>query len=335
MRASRHRRWGNDGVIDFALGCVSDFLFVQDVVASRALSSPLINFWLFCILGNHLLIIPLPIVFLPNTFTRPPTLNVAALQTPQARQNFATRLAQLRQQGVSGPSPKIFVQLENAVLVMKPVCVPLHMIVKPPLLPGKPANRLNHLKCLRLKAARKRSRQDVRQWKNDWLTRLSRIEAAAVAKDSACVEAQQMARLLRSQGIAKSALHACPQTETQRRADHFRQVLKLSFATALQICWILCRFGRAVYSYEVCASRADRSVCNFRWLRRCMEHDEDFEQSISSFVFVWTMGISPPLAGRSLRLGVLTNLECQRFSGLISPHKVLEKQIQFAIQYSR
>ena len=63
----------------------------------------------------------------------------------------------------------------------------------------------------------------MRAWKNAWWqTRLERLEQAAQAKDSARMfgEAQQMSRLLRSNGLSSSPIFENPAAATQDRAQH-------------------------------------------------------------------------------------------------------------------
>ena len=82
-----------------------------------------------------------------------------------------------------------------------------------------------------LREAQKSSRAAVRAWKNEWWqARLTRLEQAALAKDSAKMfgEAQQMTRLLRSNGLSSSVIFESPAAATTARAHHFQNVLNVN-----------------------------------------------------------------------------------------------------------
>ena len=239
-----HRRWGTDGMIDFgSIGRFTDWRFVTNVRAMPGVEFDTDHFLVILDLRQA------PQAFSPASepptgSTRPRRLFVSKLgENVDTCQSFADNFAALRESHDS--TLRSFTQdLRTAgeLSVGEPRTQREDWRVghEAELAALARARQSAHNAWrasstdesrAALRAAQKASRTAVRAWKNAWWqTRLERLEQAAQAKDSAHMfgEAQQMSRLLRSNGLSSRPIFENPAAATQDRAQHFRTVLNVS-----------------------------------------------------------------------------------------------------------
>ena len=237
-----HRRWGTQGMIDYAVGRATDWCFVLD---THSLPRAEVN-------SDHRLMV-LKLRAAPGRYvrqaltatrdTRLPRLCVAKLQDKDTCAEYVQQVERLRQ-GAPSSFPALSRDLYQAGVsvlgnaqssasdwrdghedALRAIAVRRQQALDA--LQHSPGSQA----CLQeLRDARHASRRVVRDLKARWWSsRLQRLEAAARRNDAATAfsDAREMGRLLRSQGVSVEPLAASPDADLASKAAHFQAVLNV------------------------------------------------------------------------------------------------------------
>ena len=237
-----HRRWGTQGMIDYAVGRATDWCYVLD---THSLPHAEVN-------SDHRLMV-LKLRAAPGRYVRAaptatcdkrlPRLCVAKLQEGDTSTQYVKEVERLRQ-GAAHDFPSLSHDLYQAgvsVLGTAQRNTSDWRDGHEATLRAAAARRQQALECLRLspdsqaclqelRDARHASRRVVRDLKARWWSsRLQRLEAAARRNDAATAfsDAKEMGRLLRSQGVSVEPLAASPDADLAAKAAHFQAVLNV------------------------------------------------------------------------------------------------------------
>ncbi|CAE7851327.1 CFDP2, partial [Symbiodinium necroappetens] len=210
-----HRRWGTQGMIDYAVGRATDWCYVLD---THSLPHAEVN-------SDHRLMV-LKLRAEGDASTQ--YVKEVERLRQGAAQGFPSLSHDLYQAGVSvlGTAQRRNSDWRDGheATLRAAVARRQQALDGLRLSPGSQA-------CLQeLRDARHASRRVVRDLKSRWWSsRLQRLEAAARRNDAATAfsDAKEMGRLLRSQGVSVEPLAASPDADVTAKAAHFQAVLNV------------------------------------------------------------------------------------------------------------